>query len=409
MGLTKRKDSYYVEFRVLDNGKSLFLAPNGQGKLKRWKVGCLNKGEARNQESLIKTRLLSGQEPSPSLVRTQAMTFRQWAAVYLDLEEVRRLRTYRDRLLKVRHLVEFLGDKLLASITAKDVEDYRKQRVQYDLIQCSQCERMTGFKRCACGWERLDEGKCVTIQTINHDHTALTHMLNIARSSRYKLIGDNPASHVPKPAPNNWRDRVATPDEWIRIKEHSAPHLVRYLTILHSLGPRRGELLKLEWPDVDMRRKEFRLRETKNGEPRVVPMTEEIYAIFKELWKERRVDTQRVFLYKGKVWKSPRTGYLAACRRAGVQATGKLGLHIHDFRHTASTNLRRAGVDTMTAMKLVGHKSEQMHRRYNQIDPDDLKEAAARLARYQANTLITLANSSVIGHNPTACNSSVGA
>jgi hypothetical protein len=59
----------------------------------------------------------------------------------------------------------------------------------------------------------------------------------------------------------------------------------------------------------------------------------------------------------------------------------------------------------MTAMKLVGHKSEQMHRRYNQITPNDLRNVATRLATYQANTLITLANSSAIGHNATVCNS----
>jgi integrase len=47
----------------------------------------------------------------------------------------------------------------------------------------------------------------------------------------------------------------------------------------------KGELSKLEWPDVDMRRKEFKLRETKNGEPRLVPMTDEIYAVFVELWQ----------------------------------------------------------------------------------------------------------------------------
>jgi len=57
------------------------------------------------------------------------------------------------------------------------------------------------------------------------------------------------------------------------------------------------------------------------------------------------------------------------------------------------------------SLTLVGHKSEQMHRRYNQITPDDLRNAATQLATYQANTLITLANSPAIGHNATACNS----
>ena len=44
----------------------------------------------------------------------------------------------------------------------------------------------------------------------------------------------------------------------------------------------------------------------------------------------------------------------------------------------------------MTAMRIVGHMSEKMHRRYNQITPADLQGAALKLARYNAaNTLIT--------------------
>lgn len=58
MGLTRRKDSYYVEFRVLDNGKVLTLASGIQGvKLKRWKVGCTNKTTVKQHEAIIKTKL----------------------------------------------------------------------------------------------------------------------------------------------------------------------------------------------------------------------------------------------------------------------------------------------------------------------------------------------------------------
>lgn len=55
MGLTKRKDSYYVEFHVLDDGKTFTLARGVAGaKLKRWKVSSLNKTVAKQQEALIK-------------------------------------------------------------------------------------------------------------------------------------------------------------------------------------------------------------------------------------------------------------------------------------------------------------------------------------------------------------------
>ena len=108
MGLSKRKDSYYVEFHVLDDGKVLKLAPLGSGKLRRWKVGSRNRSYAKDQEAVIKTKLLAGQMLRPSLERAQAITFREWAETYLGLEAVRKLTTYKDRMLKVGHLVEFL-------------------------------------------------------------------------------------------------------------------------------------------------------------------------------------------------------------------------------------------------------------------------------------------------------------
>ncbi len=196
-------------------------------------------------------------------------------------------------------------------------------------------------------------------------------MLNFARSPKFKLIQDNPASHVEKPNPKNERDRVASAEEWALLRRAAAPQLLHFLTIAYTVGSRKGELLKLELPDVDMRRREFTLRKTKNGETRIVAMTPDVYETFMELHKERRLDTPSVFLYKGKPWKNPRTAFAAACRRAGIK-----GLRLHDLRHAAGTNLRRAGVYTMTAMKIVGYKSEQMHRRHNTIQAEDLHEAA---------------------------------
>ena len=113
-------------------------------------------------------------------------------------------------------------------------------------------------------------------------------------------------------------------------------------------------------------------------------MTPDVYRIFSELWQERRLDTQRVFLYKDKPIRDVKTAFEKACRRAGIT-----NLRLHDLRHMASTNLRRAGVDATTAMKIVGHKSERMHRRYNTVEPEDLRRAVSQLASYHANTVIT--------------------
>ena len=69
-------------------------------------------------------------------------------------------------------------------------------------------------------------------------------------------------------------------------------------------------------------------------------MTPDVFETFAALHRERRLDTPKVFLYKGKPWKNPRTAFAAAF---GGQGSGITGLRLHDLRHTASTNLRRAG------------------------------------------------------------------
>ena len=63
----------------------------------------------------------------------------------------------------------------------------------------------------------------------------------------------------------------------------------------------------------------------------------------------------------------------------------------------------------MTAMKIVGHKSEQMHRRYNMIQTEGLPVGAEKLHKYVATTVITLADSLAERQSASVCSSSVGA
>ncbi|MEK6585635.1 MAG: hypothetical protein AABZ24_04750, partial [Nitrospirota bacterium] len=98
MGLTKRRDSYYVEFRVMESedGKSWSLPSGVPGaKKKRWKVGCLNKTIAREMEAAIKTRLLLGHEKTE---QAKPILFKEWATAYLEIESIKTLRSYQDRL-----------------------------------------------------------------------------------------------------------------------------------------------------------------------------------------------------------------------------------------------------------------------------------------------------------------------
>jgi len=356
MGLTKRKDGWYVEFRVVDDDKVLSLSPGGTiGRMKRWKTGTTNKTVAKQWEAKIKTDLLMGKITSE---RSKSVTFSQWAETYLQLEEVKSLRSYKDRVATIRYqLIPFFGRKELSDITAENIESYRTQR-------------------------KLRNGKQPALQTINNDHTMLKHMLSVAE--RKGLVQTNVAKKVPMPDPQNERDRVLTNEEWERFYEGAAPHIKPILSIAYHLGMRLGEILKLTWDRVDLERGFMKLagRDTKTGDARLVPMTPIIHGRLKELTKVRSLVTNRVFLYKGRGLGEIKTAVKTAIKRAGLH-----DFRFHDLRHCAATNLRRAGVDTVTAMKIIGHKSEKMHKRYNSVSEADLLHAASKL-----NTLITPAD-----------------
>jgi integrase len=57
---------------------------------------------------------------------------------------------------------------------------------------------------------------------------------------------------------------------------------------------------------------------------------------------------------------------------------------VHDFRRTAVRNLERAGVPRSAAMKMTGHKTEAVYRRYTSTDSVMLQEAASKLAIFHA-------------------------
>ena len=124
-------------------------------------------------------------------------------------------------------------------------------------------------------------------------------------------------------------------------------------------------------------------------------MTADVRSTLQRLAKIRSLTNNHVFTYKGRPLQRISRSFRTALRDAGIT-----DFRFHDLRHCASTNLRRAGVDTATAMKIVGHKSEKMWKRYNSIEEKDLTDAAVKVQKYlDVNTLITPSDMAVEGHS----------
>ena len=193
MGLTKRKDSYYVEFPVLDDGKVLKLARGVPGaKLKRWKVGTTNRTIAKQQEALIKTELMKGLMKSDHVVGP--ITFKTLADAYLASPGIQRQVVYNWKVQVVRgRLVPLFGDRLITTVTPAMIEDYRAAR-----------RKDPGYN-----------GVCVKVATINRDLSLLKHLFSYAL--RENWLERNPVRHVKLEKENNARDRVLSPEEFEKL------------------------------------------------------------------------------------------------------------------------------------------------------------------------------------------------
>jgi integrase len=147
-------------------------------------------------------------------------------------------------------------------------------------------------------------------------------------------------------------------------------------------GMRKGELLQVEWSMVDLTGGFIHLppRITKTRDGRSVPilggdMHNYLVAAKRER-DEQWPDSPWVFSWSGKPIKNFRGGWDSAVKAAGVP-----DLTFHDLRRTAVRNMRRDGVPQVIRMKISGHKTDSMERRYNIVDGADLAVAKEFMER----------------------------
>lgn len=364
MGLTRRKDGYYVEFTVLDNGETLALASGIQGaRIKRWKTGTVNRTLAKQQEALIKTDLMKG------LVRSDQvqgpMTFKALAEAYLALPRVKEQANYERKKwwVEQRFLLAFGAARPITAITPENIEAYYQRR-----------------------------RKEASLATANRELAAIKHIFSWACGTARKMpqarpcLDRNPARSVWKEKEDNVRDEILEPAQFEALQTNSPAYLRLINLVAYATAMRRGEILGLTWDKVDLKNGFIRLKgeDTKSGEGRIIPLalSPDLPGMFRALQKTRALHMPYVFQRDGQHIRSLKGSFRAACKAAGIT-----NFRFHDLRHTAITNMRRAGIDPLTIMQISGHKTMVCFTRYNSFREADLKAAADK-----SNTYLTLAH-----------------
>lgn len=206
--------------------------------------------------------------------------------------------------------------------------------------------------------------------TINTELSALRRMFRLA-AKRQRVARVPEFELLPEAAPRTgFFDRWKFARVLARLPEYWRPPT--YFSFLTGWRL-QSEVLPLTWPRVDFDAREVRLwhDETKSGEPRLFPFTEELEALLRPQWEARPAGCPWVFQRGGRKLNHPRRLWSRASEEAGFPE-----LKPHDFRRTACRNLVKDGVPEKTAMLMVGWSSREMLDRYNIVAEEDLRHAA---------------------------------
>uniref|UniRef100_UPI00333FC84E tyrosine-type recombinase/integrase n=1 Tax=Castellaniella defragrans TaxID=75697 RepID=UPI00333FC84E len=167
----------------------------------------------------------------------------------------------------------------------------------------------------------------------------------------------DPASHLTMPEVNNARQEYITRPEVLRMcRAISKREARRIILIAFYSGMRRGEIWRAR---VVAGR--FVLPDTKNGDPRIVPVVGKVAGYARKLPPTISYRSLMIWLKKG------------------AAAIGRPDLRLHDLRHSTASNMVQAGVPLYTVGKVLGHKSQASTARYSHLGTQDLTDALTKL------------------------------
>ena len=233
--------------------------------------------------------------------------------------------------------------------------------------------------------------KEVSGATVNREIDVLSAVLNHARRE-WGIHLDNPIPYIKRPEKARARDRRFSGEEESYLlaaltggerladgtfsKGARNPWLLPLVQLAIETAMRRGELLALTWENVDLTRQTAHLPDTKNGDPRTVPLSTRAVAILKALPIQEADDesaedavvqragavftTTAVALRKGftRAIERAQRQYRADCEQAKRRPdAGFLAdVHFHDTRHEAASRLAERLTNVLELSAVTGHR-----------------------------------------------------
>jgi integrase len=345
----------------------------------------LTKAEAEVEAERLRTAIRAGEfqearqralQPKPQ--RQEPLTFRKFADDWCARRGYQLVRPG-DNDSRLKLICAFVlsgteptmtfGEKPVADITTGDIEAHRHHR-------------------------RTQKRSAVTI---NHDLKLLRKMLawgireRLLTATPFKVAGENVIRLDPE-SPRE--ERLTSEEAECKLFAAAAPHLRGVITAMLETCCRPGEILSLQWQDVDLETRELTIRaeKAKTRRARRLPISSRLLAIV----EMRRLDPSGkpfppdAYVFGNRLGKrltSIRTAWENAREAAGLK-----GFQLRDLRHEAASRFEEAGVLATDVSKFLGHRNLSTTTRYLNTTSRRLRLALLRVEQARAQSE-SLANS----------------
>ena len=354
--------------RVYATGSKVYVVQTRSGgRSKRVTIGrhgVVTAEQARRRAALIIARIKSGKAAVAAPERKgNALTVAELAGRYLDEHvDVRCKPSTAERIRSTlrTHLLSEFGDCPIDALEREKVWALRN--------------RLHGTPAAA-----------------NHAVNTLSAMLGMAETWGLVPEGNNACPQVARYKVRR-RERFLTQAEFSRLgrvlseaeaRGEVSAHAAAAIRLLMLTGCRRSEILRLRWDEVDLERRELRLRDSKTG-PRTVPLSPSAARVL--------ADRPRV---PGTPWVIPggiAGRHLTTLDGPWSRVRSRAGLddvRLHDLRHSFASRALALGESLPVIGKLLGHTEVQTTARYSHLAEDSVMESAARIAASIGEDILT--------------------
>jgi integrase len=299
---------------------------------------------ARKAAQKIKGQLAEGKNPCEEKEKiANEKTFGEAYEMYMSrhVSVENKLSTLKDVEFRIKKVLPHWSRRLLSSITRGEIQNMHEQ---------------IGEKH----------GIYEANRVLSYVCAIYNKMVN------WGLKETNPAIGIQK-FKEQKRDRFILHDELPKFMEALEMEPNRdmrdfFLMCLYT-GARCGNVLSMRWEDIDFSINEWRIPDTKNGEPVRIPLIKESLEVL----------SNRLQLKESTPWVFPshgKSGHLEEPKKAWKRILDRArlkNLRIHDLRRTLASYQAIAGTSLLIIEKSLGHKSPQSTAIYARLSNDPVR------------------------------------